>query len=444
MAKLWTAWLTERYGSSERWAKAWGRDAVESLDKVSLPPLNSAAWDNVAAVDRARFEIWLTRRWNEAHVQAVRQHDDRHPIMSEYYQRPQGGLDLPLTIDGQDVADIGYFDAPVADIDKLPLAIRFNDLRARGKGVTLGEYGVKTHPAWEVENGATHYHIRRSEEEQKQLFLAVGHYALGLGAAKVQNWCLNDAQSHVFPWGMFYPQQHMPKDVAYVHRNQSVIWRMFAPRYEASPLTSVPARQSPSGQSPAIGHRRTVPGDRRSAGRAFRFQRHQRSSFGGVAGDDTRLALSVPVRHRGRRLPAASPLGPGGRYADRDRRHFVRRRSATNSPSATARTAGCGVRGGAVSERGAASRTGLRRLVPTSGIAADVVKTVSRSATAGRRGSGHHDRRDARPHPASARDRGPSTGWPIRWNWMARMSRLPRGKPFMPLCWKRRASGPWA
>ena len=237
MAKLWTQWLTERYGSSERWAKAWGRDAVESLDKVPLPPLSSAAWGDVAAVDRARFEAWLTRRWNEAHVQAVRQHDQVHPIMSEYYQRPSGGLDLPLTIDGQDVADIGYFDAPIADIDKLPLAIRFNDLRARGKGVTLGEYGVKTHPAWEVENGASHYHIRRSEEEQKQLFLAVGHYALGLGAAKVQNWCLNDAQGHVFPWGMFYSQQHVPKDVAYVHRNQSVIWRMFAPRYEAAPLT---------------------------------------------------------------------------------------------------------------------------------------------------------------------------------------------------------------
>lgn len=237
MAKLWTEWLAERYGTTERWAKAWGREIVQSLEEIPLPPLSSAAWSDVAAVDRARFEIWLTRRWNEAHVRAVRQHDQQHPIMSEYYQRPYGGLDLPLTIDGQDVSDIGYFDAPITDIDKLPLAIRFNDLRARGKGVTLGEYGVKTHPSWTVDNGATHYHIRRSEEEQKQLFLAVGHYALGLGAAKIQNWCLNDAQDRVFPWGMFYPQQRVPKDVAFVHRNQSVIWRMFSPRHAAPPLT---------------------------------------------------------------------------------------------------------------------------------------------------------------------------------------------------------------
>ena len=31
----------------------------------------------------------------------------------------------------------------------------WNDLRVRGKGVSLGEYGVKTHPAWSVANGAT-------------------------------------------------------------------------------------------------------------------------------------------------------------------------------------------------------------------------------------------------------------------------------------------------
>ena len=97
--------------------------------------------------------------------------------------------------------------------------------------MSLGEYGVKTHPAWTVENGATHYHIVRTEEEQKQLFMAVAHYGLGLGASKVQNWCLRDAQTRVFPWGMFYPNQLVPKDVAYVHRNQSIIWRHFRPRY---------------------------------------------------------------------------------------------------------------------------------------------------------------------------------------------------------------------
>ena len=237
MRTLWNQWLADKYHDRQSLERAWGNSNTGAWGDIALPPPNSGRWDDVAAMDRIRFELWLTLRWNEPHVRAVRESDTEHPIMSEYYQRPGGGLDLPLTIDGQDVADIGYFDELIRDIDRLPLAIRFNDLRARGKGITLGEYGVKTHPAWTVENGATHYHVQRTEEEQKQLFMAVAHYALGLGAAKVQNWCLADSQNRVFPWGLFYPNSFLPKDIAYTHRNQSAIWRFFAPRYEAPPLT---------------------------------------------------------------------------------------------------------------------------------------------------------------------------------------------------------------
>lgn len=237
MRSLWNQWLVDKYHDRPSLERAWGNSNAGAWGDIALPPPNSGRWDDVSAMDRVRFELWLTQRWNESNVRAIRETDTDHPIMSEYYQRPSGGLDLPLTIDGQDVADIGYFDELIRDIDRLPLAIRFNDLRARGKGITLGEYGVKTHPAWTVENGATHYHVQRTEEEQKQLFMAVAHYALGMGATKVQNWCLADSQNRVFPWGLFYPNSFQPKDVAYTHRNQSMIWRFFAPRYEAPPLT---------------------------------------------------------------------------------------------------------------------------------------------------------------------------------------------------------------
>ena len=229
---LWNRWLEDRYQSADDLRKAWHDEAAAAeWGKFDFPPPNSGRWDDVAAVDRMRFQNWLTRRWNEAHVGAVRRHDLDHPITSEYYQYPFAGMDLVMTIDGQDVSNFGYFDQPVKDITQLPLKICFNDLRARGKGVSLGEYGVKTHPAWTVENGATHYHIVRTEEEQKQLFMAIAHYGLGLGVSKVQNWCLRDAQTRVFPWGMFYPNQLVRKDVAYVHRNQSIIWRHFRPHY---------------------------------------------------------------------------------------------------------------------------------------------------------------------------------------------------------------------
>ena len=91
--------------------------------------------------DRMRFEVWLTKRWVERHVKAVRGKDTDHPITSEYYQRPYGGLDLILTIDGQDASNIGYFDRPYEDVNKLPLTLRLIDLRMRGKSLGLGEYG---------------------------------------------------------------------------------------------------------------------------------------------------------------------------------------------------------------------------------------------------------------------------------------------------------------
>lgn len=235
---LWNRWLKDRYETTDKLRAAWGEVAAKmEIGRMPFWPPDSGKWNDTAIVDRMRFQNWLTRRWNESHVAAIRKHDSLHPITSEYYQIPFGGMDLIQTIDGQDVSNFGFFSTPGKDIDILPLKIRFNDLRVRGKGVALGEYGVKTHPAWSVENGATDYHIVRSEEEQIQLFMAVAHYALGMGAGKVQNWCLQDAQDSVFPWGLFYPNQLIPKDVAYVHRNQSLIWRHFAPRYVAPELT---------------------------------------------------------------------------------------------------------------------------------------------------------------------------------------------------------------
>ncbi len=251
---LWNRWLKAKHETADRLRSAWGKGAVTGdLGDLEFPPPNSGRWDDAAAVDKLRFQNWLTRRWNRAHVEAVREHDRRHPITSEYYSRPFGGLDLVLTIDGQDVSNIGYFDQPVDDIDNLPLAIRWNDLRARGKGVSLGEYGVKTHPAWSEEKGAGGYHVARTEEEQKQLFVAVAHYGFGMGLSKIQNWCLRDAQARVFPWGIFYPNQLIPKDVAYVHRNLSIIWRHFSPRYVAPPLTVCLANQLRLGNDEALG-----------------------------------------------------------------------------------------------------------------------------------------------------------------------------------------------
>jgi hypothetical protein len=237
LRKLWNDWLAAKYETAEGLKASWGDEVYGDWGRLEYPAPAAAGWDSVRQCDVAWFEVEVTRAWVQRHVDAVHSQGTDHPITSEYYLQPFGGLDIRLTIDGMDVANIGYFREPEADIQGLPLYLRLNDLRARGKSLSLGEYGVKTHPAWSRANGATAYHIVRTEEEQKELFMAVAHYGLAMGASKVQNWCLRDASENVFPWGVFYPNGRVPKDVAYWHRNMSLVWRFFRPRYEAPPVT---------------------------------------------------------------------------------------------------------------------------------------------------------------------------------------------------------------
>ncbi|MBT3290015.1 MAG: hypothetical protein HN380_21915, partial [Victivallales bacterium] len=226
--ELWNRWLRDAYGDLTRLREAWGEYAPRNLAwPVAYPKERAPEWGNPVAVSRARFHIWLTQRWNRSHAAAIREHDQVHPLMSEYYRLPLDGIDLPLTLDDLDVSDIGYFNPPDHDLETLPLAIRWSDQRLRGKGVCLGEYGVKTHPAWLRERGGRGYHVARTDGEQAQLAVAVAHYGLGMGASKVQNWCLRDSQTRVFPWGLFYPNAPLPKPWAYVHRNLSLVWRHF-------------------------------------------------------------------------------------------------------------------------------------------------------------------------------------------------------------------------
>ncbi|MGC8641945.1 MAG: hypothetical protein ACP5XB_18925 [Isosphaeraceae bacterium] len=251
---LWNRWLKTAYRDRAHWASTWGNSAAGlTWGDLDFPPVDSGRWADAAAVDRATFLEWLTRRWNASHAAAVRRHDSAHALTSEYYSIPMGCIDLPRTIDGQDVSNIGFFGPPGTDIDNLPGRLAFNDARLRGKGVSLGEYGVKTHPAWSAANGGQDYHLVRTPEEQRRLFMDVAHFALGMGACKVQNWCLLDDPTRVFPWGLFYPNEMVPKDIAFAHRNQSFLWRFFAPVFQPAPVAVCLANQLRRGNNEGLG-----------------------------------------------------------------------------------------------------------------------------------------------------------------------------------------------
>jgi len=225
--------LRERHSSDQRLREAWGSSApAQPLGQIPAEDFNDWAysWEDRQVQDLNRFRAALIRRWSEALIRGIREVDPRHPTSSEFYQLPHQGVDIPAAIDGLDLCNFGYFDKPGADIARFPAICKYNDQRARGKSVGPGEYGVKTHPAWG--DGQDYgYHITRTPEQATSLFLAIAHYSLGLGASRIHNWCWKDSAHRVFPWGMVYPCDEVPKDIAWVHRNQSLLFRHFAPAY---------------------------------------------------------------------------------------------------------------------------------------------------------------------------------------------------------------------
>jgi hypothetical protein len=229
----WNEFLRARYGDERQLQAAWGSQAPsQELGKIPAEDFNDwgHAWDDVKVYDLNSFRAWLIRRWCGELIAGVREFDQVHPTTCEFYQLPHQGIDLPAGMDGLDLSNFGYFDRPRADLARFPAICKYNDQRARGKSVGPGEYGAKTHPAWA--DGQDHgYHTARTRGQALDLFLAIAHYSLGLGASRIHNWCWKDDAHRVFPWGMTYPCDNVPKDILYAHRNQSLLFRHFTPVY---------------------------------------------------------------------------------------------------------------------------------------------------------------------------------------------------------------------
>lgn len=229
----WNDFLRERYGDTTRLRAAWGsRAPAQELGAIPAEDFQDwgHAWDDIKVYDQNLFRAWLIRRWTSTLIGGIRQRDTIHPATCEFYQLPHEGVDIPAAIGDLDISNFGYFERPGIDMGRFPAISKFNDQRARGKSFGPGEYGVKTHPAWG--DGKDYgYHTARTREQAIDLFLAVAHYTFGLGGSHIHNWCWKDDAHRVFPWGMVWPCDGVPKDTAYVHRNQSLLFRHFRPVY---------------------------------------------------------------------------------------------------------------------------------------------------------------------------------------------------------------------
>ncbi|MGC8843553.1 MAG: beta-galactosidase, partial [bacterium] len=249
---LFNEFLETKYKDKEELEKAWRLSPPRGeWGNIEFPQPKWGNWEDTATADLLSFYGFLARIWIDDMVNALKSKDPKHPTTCEFYQLPVGGIDLREEINNLDISNIGYFGPPKEDIIKLPSTLKYHDLRAVGKSFSLGEFGAKTHPAWVSGSG---YHIKRSEEERNKLFLAAIFYSFGMGASRANNWCFKDPSSTIFPWGLFYPCDMVPKECALVMRAAGLLLRQIHPNPPSPPNTYllIPTQNRISGKREEI------------------------------------------------------------------------------------------------------------------------------------------------------------------------------------------------
>ncbi|HEX3662906.1 MAG TPA: hypothetical protein VHU89_15835 [Acidobacteriaceae bacterium] len=244
---LYTHYLREKYGTDDALREAWALSPPEApIGRLSIHS-GKDDWRDIRTLDDFKFRTEVVRRWLNTLYDSIRTVDRQHPVTAEFYSVPVDGIDLPNALGKLELANFGYFAPPDEDFYRFPQVCKFLDQRIRGKGLNIGEFGVKTHPAW---RDASDYIAARSEAYEHAYFLAIAHYGFALGASKIQNWCWKYPSDLPFEWGINYSNELVPRDVRAVYRNTGLFFRRLRPRYEPSDtLLLIPGDNRKGGQA---------------------------------------------------------------------------------------------------------------------------------------------------------------------------------------------------
>jgi len=216
---LWREFLRARYESDRRLAAVWGRPvAIESAELSR----GEDGWSSVQSADYDRFRAWLLNRWARENIAGVKEAQPGALCTVGYLPWPEPA-DQVLGGEAVDFANMHYY-GPLADF---PSRFKWSDQRALGRSLSLGEFGVKAHPAWPASN-----EVGLSEREGVRRLLGIVHYALGLGGSLVANWDWKDMSECIFPWGLNHPGDLVPKDFLRAYRNFSLLLRPWQPAYQ--------------------------------------------------------------------------------------------------------------------------------------------------------------------------------------------------------------------
>jgi len=247
---LYQQYLRRTYGTDAQLRAAWTLTPPEAAIGNLPVRRGSDDWRDVRTFDDFAFRVELVRRWLNGLHDAIREVDTRHPVTAEFYQTAAEGIDLVTAIGKLELANFGYFNTIHEDVDRFPQTLKFLDLSLRGKGINVGEFGVKTHPAWD---DVGYYIQARSQAYEQNYFLTIGHYGFGLGASKIQNWCWKNPADLPFAWGINYPCDLTPRDVRFYYRNNGVLFRRFQPRYvPADVVVVLPGNNRMGGQGAKV------------------------------------------------------------------------------------------------------------------------------------------------------------------------------------------------
>jgi hypothetical protein len=227
LQKLYNQYLLDKYGSDENLRNAWKLSPPEaSIGKLTIRT-GKDDWSDLRTLDDFQFRTQIVRRWLNTLHDSIREVDSEHPVTAEFYQLPTSGIDLLAALGKLELANFGYFNSAGEDYYRFPQVCKFLDQSVRGKGINIGEFGVKTHPAWLDCSG---YIAARAEHFEQAYFLAIAHYGFALGASKIQNWCWKYPADLPFEWGINYPNELIPRDVRFYYRNSGLLFRHLRPR----------------------------------------------------------------------------------------------------------------------------------------------------------------------------------------------------------------------
>ena len=174
-----------------------------------VPGLVFYIWDDGVSFDGTRADQFLefSRRCTEAF--ASNPAGRRYLTLAEWYDSQNMGTRRIL-----EHLTIGHHRFRTCG-EMVPA--RIADLRAAGKSQGCGEFDL-----WAAGYG---------NDSDHRFYLDYPHIYFGLGYSWILNWEWQDEDSMIFPWGIVYPCDRIPKGPAYTYRNLSWFFRSFRPKY---------------------------------------------------------------------------------------------------------------------------------------------------------------------------------------------------------------------